>query len=198
MECRVAKNTKCGGSGEHTQRSIFRYRVIEMQAQRQHLTKCTLGSMGVDHAIFNRPRSPARAFTPLLQRQSRVLMPHYQPVSRWRFVEERRAERKCLSTKILLRDSQQSCILSHRRDGWQSHRMAHASPAAWQICSAQLFEQPVNISWLQDSRNYRKTLFLNRLQPTQGFLRARTSNIFFATSFLVGDKHSSLYSPGLN
>src|SRR2546425_351664 len=124
-----------------------------MQAQGQHLTKCTLGSVCVDHAIFNRPRSPARGFTPLLQRQSRVLMPHYKPVGRWRFVEERRAERECFSAKVLLRDSQQPCILSDSRDGWQSHRMAHASPAAWQICSAQLIEQPVNISWLQNSRN---------------------------------------------
>jgi hypothetical protein len=63
-------------------------------------------------------------------------------VGRWRFAEERRAERKCLSAKVLLRDCQQPYILSHGRDGWQSHRMAQAMPC----CVANLLGSTLRVA----------------------------------------------------
>src|SRR6266404_4487623 len=138
-----------------------------MNAQGQHLTKRTLGGVSVDDTIFHGPRSPARSLTPLLQRQSRILVPHHQPVCRRRFVKERRAERKCSSAKSLPRDFHEPRILSNSRDSRKSHRMAHTSSAARQVDAAKYVEQSLNFFWLQDSRNYPESLFLNRLQPTQ-------------------------------
>src|SRR5882724_11998085 len=123
--------------------------------------------MSVDHAIFDGPRSPARSFTPFLQWQSRILVPHHQPVCRRRFVEERRPERKCCSAKSLTRDFHEPRILSNGRDIRESHRMAHTSSTARQVDAAKYVEQSGNFFWLQDSRNYREPLCLNRLQPTQ-------------------------------
>src|SRR5712664_4510319 len=107
--------------------------------------------MSVDHTILQRPRSPAGSFTPLLQRQSRVLVPHHQPVCCRRLVEECRAERECLSAQSLTRDSHEPRILSNCRDSWKSHRMAHTSSAARQIHVAECVEQAVKFLWLQDS-----------------------------------------------
>src|SRR6266446_3606149 len=158
-----------------------------MNAQGQHLTKRTLGSVRVDHAIFDRPRSPAWSFTPRLQRQSRILVPHHQPVCRRRFVEERRAERKCFSAKSLPRDFHEPRILSNSRDSWKSHRMAHAGSAARQVDAAKYVEQSGNFFWLKDSRNYRESLCLNRLQPTQRFPPSDDfENPFMRASVLVG------------
>ena len=83
----------------------------------------------------------------------------------WR--ARRRAERKCFSAKSLPRDFHEPRILSSSRDSWKSHRMAHTSSAARQVDAAKCAEQSVNFFWLQDSRNYRESLCLSRLQPTQ-------------------------------
>src|SRR6266436_157948 len=187
MERFVSQHAERLCSGQDAQRSIFRGRIIEVNAQSQHLTKDTLGSVSVDHAIFDGPRSPARSFTPLLQRQSRILVPHHQPVCRRRFVEERRAERKCFSAKSLPRDFHEPRILSNSRDSWKSHRMAHASSAARQVDAPKYVEQSVNFFWLQDSRNYRESLGLNWLQPTQRISPLKDfENALVRPSILVG------------
>src|SRR6266851_7089601 len=61
MERFVGQHSQRVRSGQDAQRPILRGRIVEMNAQGQHLSKGTLGSVSVDHAIFDGPRSPARS-----------------------------------------------------------------------------------------------------------------------------------------
>jgi hypothetical protein len=80
--------------------------------------------------------------------------------------------------KSLPRDSHEPHILSRSRDGWKSHRVAHPGSASRQIRRAEFVEQSVNFLRLQDSRNDREPLFLDRLQPTERLSPSKGFNIF--------------------
>ena len=51
-----------------------------MNADRKYLFQCVCGSMGTNHARFDRPRSPALGISTLAHGQRSVLMPHNQSV----------------------------------------------------------------------------------------------------------------------
>jgi hypothetical protein len=108
------------------------------------------------------------------------LVPHHQPVRDRRFVEERCTERKCLTAKNSLRDCHEPRVLSHSRDGWKSHRMAHTRSAAWQFCPAQFLEQSINIFSPEHFGNYGEALRLNQFQPTQWLPPANAFEYFLS------------------
>src|SRR6185312_4277820 len=109
----VLENSQAMGTGKHAKRPAVFCEVIQMKPQCQHLLQRRSRGMCVNNSFLYGPRSPARCFDLLLQRQSCVLVPGNEPVCLRCLVEKRGAEGECRIPEYSLRHLQQSRILGH-------------------------------------------------------------------------------------
>lgn len=117
-------------AGDHPQRSIVRFAIIQMQPQRDHAFKESCRRLRVPDSLLQSPAGKALNVVSFPNRDAQILMPADVPVGLWGLVEQQRADGESRTTGGGRDDFKARDLLGYSQDRTFSQQITSSRPAA--------------------------------------------------------------------